>query len=68
MDFSSLIVEEKQIGGQNSIQKESSIYENLGLHWIPPELREDRGELEWFTEHDQMPLVQQEQIQCYSYT
>ena len=43
-------------------KKESSIYKDLGLHWIPPELREDRGELEWFTEHEQMPLVQQEQI------
>lgn len=42
--------------------KESNIYKELGLHWIPPELREDRGELEWFAEHEQMPLVAQEQI------
>ena len=49
-------------------KKESSIYENLGLHWIPPELREDRGELEWFTEHEQMPLVQQEQIRGVIHT
>ena len=49
-------------------KKESSIYEDLGLHWIPPELREDRGELEWFTEHEQMPLVQQEQIRGVIHT
>jgi len=49
-------------------KKESSIYKDLGLHWIPPELREDRGELEWFTEHDQMPLVQQEQIRGVIHT
>ena len=49
-------------------KKESSIYENLGLYWIPPELREDRGELEWFTEHEQMPLVQQEQIRGVIHT
>ena len=49
-------------------KKESSIYKDLGLHWIPPELREDRGELEWFTEHEQMPLVQQEQIRGVIHT
>jgi len=41
---------------------ESNMYKELGLHWIPPELREDRGELEWFAEHEQMPLISQEQI------
>lgn len=49
-------------------EKESSIYEDLGLHWIPPELREDRGELEWFAEHEQMPLVQKEQIRGVIHT
>ena len=49
-------------------KKESSIYKGLGLHWIPPELREDRGELEWFTEHQQMPLIQQEQIRGVIHT
>lgn len=33
---------EKKIGGG----KEEDIYETLGLTWIPPELREDRGEVE----------------------
>ncbi|MBK98798.1 MAG: DNA polymerase/3'-5' exonuclease PolX [Balneola sp.] len=49
-------------------EKESSIYKDLGLHWIPPELREDRGELEWFAEHEQMPLVQKEQIRGVIHT
>ncbi|WP_269502571.1 DNA polymerase/3'-5' exonuclease PolX [Burkholderia sp. IMCC1007] len=25
---------------------EASVYEAIGLHWVPPELREDRGEIE----------------------
>jgi len=32
----------KQIGGKT----EDEIYKTLGLPWIPPELREDRGEIE----------------------
>ena len=35
-------VAEKRIGGQ----REEDIYEALGLPWIPPELREDRGEID----------------------
>ncbi|MFZ5518408.1 MAG: DNA polymerase/3'-5' exonuclease PolX [Candidatus Zhuqueibacterota bacterium] len=34
--------DDKIIGGS----KELDIYEALGLQWIPPELREDRGEIE----------------------
>ncbi|MBI3813908.1 MAG: DNA polymerase/3'-5' exonuclease PolX [Nitrospinae bacterium] len=33
---------DKKIGGE----KERDIYSALGLDWIPPELREDRGEIE----------------------
>ncbi|MFA5863404.1 MAG: DNA polymerase/3'-5' exonuclease PolX [Phycisphaerae bacterium] len=33
---------DKSIGGET----EESIYKKLGLPWIPPELREDRGEIE----------------------
>src|SRR3989338_6486508 len=33
---------DKKIGGE----KEENIYSELGLLWIPPELREDRGEIE----------------------
>ncbi|HHT9125244.1 MAG TPA: DNA polymerase/3'-5' exonuclease PolX [Candidatus Brocadiia bacterium] len=33
---------EKKIGGK----KEDDIYKTLGMDWVPPELREDRGEVE----------------------
>lgn len=35
--------------GERSIadESEASVYAALGLPWIPPELREDRGEVEW---------------------
>ncbi len=33
---------EKSIAGEN----EEEVYKKLGLQWIPPELREDRGEVE----------------------
>ncbi|MCF6148747.1 MAG: DNA polymerase/3'-5' exonuclease PolX [Candidatus Kuenenia sp.] len=33
---------DKKIGGKN----ESDIYKQLGMDWIPPELRENRGEIE----------------------
>ncbi len=35
---------------------EAEIYQKLGLAWVPPELREDRGELE-AAEHDALPRL-----------
>lgn len=35
---------------------EQSVYEALGLRWIPPELREDRGEIE-AAERDALPVL-----------
>jgi len=44
------------------ITSEADIYEALGLQYIPPELREDRGEIE-AAEHHQLPhLVEIEDI------
>jgi len=41
---------------------EEAVYGRLGLPWIPPELREDRGEIE-AAEHDALPdLVELRQI------
>jgi DNA polymerase (family 10) len=34
---------ERAVGGAT----EESVYDALGLPWIPPEIREDRGEIEW---------------------
>jgi DNA polymerase (family 10) len=33
-------------GGEILCPKEEQVYETLGLPWIPPELREDRGEIQ----------------------
>ena len=37
-----LFEDEKQIAGEN----EEDVYKALGLQWIPPEMRENRGEIE----------------------
>ena len=37
-----LLLNEKTVAGED----EEGIYEKLGLKWIPPELREDQGEIE----------------------
>ena len=43
-------------------KSESDIYEKLDLHFVPPEHREDRGEFEYYTEHESMELVQESDI------
>lgn len=45
-----LFKNKKKIAGEN----EEGIYEKLGLKWIPPELREDQGEIE-ATQNDTLP-------------
>lgn len=41
---------------------EHDIYDQLGLNWVPPELREDRGEFEIFEEAESLPLVTESDI------
>ena len=41
---------------------EADIYEQLDLHFIPPELREDHGEIEFFETHESMDLVTDDDI------
>jgi len=36
---------------------ETDIYEQLDLHFVPPELREDHGEIEFFESHESINLV-----------
>lgn len=43
-------------------ETEEAIYENLGLIWIPPELRENSGEIEAASEHRIPPLVEAQDI------
>ncbi len=45
---------EKRIAGAT----EEEIYEALGLDWIPPELREDRGEIEAAAKHALPQLIE----------
>jgi DNA polymerase (family X) len=42
---------------------EGDIYKKLDLNFIPPELRENWGELEYFEQHKTMPLVEEKDIQ-----
>jgi len=47
---------------------EEDVYSTLGLPWIPPELREDRGEIE-AAEKNQLPeLIQQDAVQSELHT
>jgi DNA polymerase (family X) len=41
---------------------EKEIYRKLGLNFVPPEHREDRGEFEYYTEYEKMELVSNEDI------
>ncbi len=38
-------------------QNESDIYKLLGMNWVPPELREDRGEFDIYEDQEELPLV-----------
>jgi DNA polymerase (family 10) len=49
---------DRKIGGR----KEEQIYAALGLDWIPPEMREDRGEIELAARGELPPLVDEAAI------
>lgn len=53
----------RQDGGEILSSEESKVYETLGLPWIPPELREDRGEIQAAQAGRLPDLVDWEQIQ-----
>ena len=44
----------KKIAGAS----EKEVYEKLGLQYIPPELREDCGEIDFFSKKDTLPLIE----------
>jgi DNA polymerase (family 10) len=48
----------KMIAGEN----EEEIYEKLGMDWIPPELREDRGEIEAALNHKLPKIIDYKDI------
>lgn len=41
---------------------ETDIYQKLDLHFIPPEHREDRSEFDFYSEHEKMDLVSDDDI------
>lgn len=43
-------------------EEEADIYQLLGLNWVPPELREDRGEFDIYEENKELALVQDSDI------
>ncbi|MEQ1905377.1 MAG: DNA polymerase/3'-5' exonuclease PolX [Pirellulaceae bacterium] len=49
---------------ENSIagKTEEEVYRVFGMDWIPPELRENRGEIEWALQGKIPPLLEQKQI------
>ncbi len=57
---------EKSIAGENEV----NVYNSLGLDWIPPEIRENRGEIEMAKNHSLPKLISLENIKgdmhCHS--
>ncbi|HHG75413.1 MAG TPA: DNA polymerase III, partial [Persephonella sp.] len=49
---------EEKVAGET----EESVYRSVGMDWIPPELREDRGEIEAAMEHKLPELVELKDI------
>ena len=43
-------------------RSESDIYHKLDLHYVPAVLREDRGEFEFFENHEVMDLVEEQDV------
>lgn len=48
-----------------ALRDEAALYAKLGLPWIPPELREDIGELEAADEGDRFDLVERDDIRGF---
>ncbi|APW98130.1 DNA polymerase/3'-5' exonuclease PolX [Halobiforma lacisalsi AJ5] len=54
--------EGQRVGDRVAGETEEGMYEALGLPWIPPELREDRGEIEAAENGDLPELVTREDV------
>jgi DNA polymerase (family 10) len=50
-------------GSELLCPEEEQVYDRLGLPWIPPELREDRGEIQAALAGELPPLIERSQIQ-----
>ena len=50
------------VTSEGAIPSEADIYQALDMGWVPPELREDRGEVAWFAAHAEADLVEEADI------
>jgi len=61
-----LFINDKSIAGENEV----NVYKALGLDWIPPEIRENHGEIEMAKSHSLPKLISLENIKgdlhCHS--
>ncbi|MEX2456396.1 MAG: DNA polymerase/3'-5' exonuclease PolX, partial [Balneolaceae bacterium] len=59
-----MLSEEKETDFDQPVKTESEadIYKKLDLNFVPPEHREDRGEFEFYSEHETMDLLEDSQI------
>ena len=55
-------IEQVETGEVLHCREEAEVYERLGMDWIPPELRENRGEIEAARNHALPELVTVDQI------
>jgi DNA polymerase (family 10) len=55
-------IEEVETGDVLACEHESEVYARLGMDWIPPELRENRGEIEAARNHALPDLLEIDQI------
>ncbi len=65
MSLSEYGIKRNLAGGRKKLQKfstEEKLYKKLGMDWIPPELREDSGEIEAALSHKLPRLVKLEEI------
>jgi len=51
-------IKDLKTGKTNRYDTEEKFYESLGMSWIPPEIREDAGEIELAIEHNLPKLVE----------
>lgn len=49
--------EDQRIGDRIASESETEVYEALGMEWVPPELRENRGEVDAAVNHELPDLV-----------
>ncbi len=60
LTLSEQVLAKESDGERLNCETEEQVYEALGLRWIPPELREDRGEIEAVKNGDLPNLIQLE--------